>query len=244
MYNEAKCLNELGLSEQEISIYIALLRLGESPASTIAKEIGIKRTTVYPLLKSLTAKGCLLLYFKKNVRFYRPQKPKKLLKSFEKKIENFNSIIPFLESLEKKQISIPGLRFIETNKELEKFYYDILAEYKNKSYYIIGDIEAWENNNKSAFLKQYRKDRAKAGIKTKILLSYNSKIFNPETESLLREYKYLPEKYSFKSTMDIFKDKILIVSHSFNSIAVVIEIPEMVSIFKSMFEIIWNRMAI
>lgn len=236
---EIRYLSELGLSEHEAAVYLALLRLGESPASVVAKEVGIKRTTAYPLLKALLAKGCVLLYFKKDVRTYRAQKPKRLLANFEKKIKSFEGFLPFLESMERKKVPVFGLRFIETASELEQFYTSVLHEYKNGQYYIIGDIAPWEKNI-SAFLQQYRKDRANAGIKTKILLSHGSKPHNPENKKLLRTFKYLPKEYGFKSTMDIFSDKILIVNPNLNSMAVVIEIPEMVDIFKALFEIVWN----
>lgn len=239
MNGEIKYLNELGLSDQEAAVYVALLKLGESPASVVAKEVGIKRTTVYPLLKSLLAKGCVLLYFKKDVRTYRAQKPKRLLSNFEKKIKSFEGFLPFLESLEKKKAPVVGLRFIETKEELRQFYADILNEYKNKQYYIIGDIAPWEKNN-SDFLNAYREERARSGIKTKILLSHGSRAYNPKNKKLLRNCKYMPEKYNFKSTLDIFSDRILVVNPNLNSLAVVIEIPEMVDIFKSMFEIIWD----
>ncbi len=239
MNGETQYLNELGLSDQEAIVYLALLRLGESPASAIAKETGIKRTSVYPLLKSLLAKGCALLYFKNNIRTYRAQKPKRLLNNFEKKLHSFEGFLPFLESIEKKKIPTFGLRFIETTSELEQFYAHVLSEYKNQQYYIIGNIAPWEKSI-SSFLKKYREDRVKARIKTKILLSYGSKIHNPEDKHLLRTFKYLPPEYNFKSTMDIFPDKVLIVNPNLNSMAVVIEIPEMVDIFKVLFEIAWN----
>ena len=40
--------------------------------------------------------------------------------------------------------------------------------------------------------------------------------------------------------MNIFNDKILIISPHITSLAVVIAVPVMVDIFKSMFEIIWE----
>lgn len=236
---QINALLQLGLTKQEAQAYLALLKLGGSTASVIAKETGIKRTTVYPILKSLSIKGCVFVYFRKNKRYYYAQKPNKLSSLFEKKLEVFNNIVPLLESMDKKQAQTIGLRFIETKEELYQFYFNVLSEYKNKQYYIIGDINAWENNNYD-FLMQYRKNRAEAKIKTKILLSHGSKQFNPPEKNLLREYKYLPEKYIFKSTIDIFDDKILIVSPSLSSLAIVIAVPAMVDIFKSMFEIIWE----
>jgi len=237
-------LIDLGFSEQESQAYLSLLKLGGSLASTVAKEMGVKRTTVYPILKSLSRKNIVSVYFKKNKRFYHAVKPYKISSLFKKRLDLFNNIIPSLESIERKQAQIIGLRFIETQSELVNFYSDILDEYKKyktKQYYIIGNTPVWEGIDTS-FFKQYRKDRAKFKIKTKLLLSFESKSINPTEKSLLREYKYIPEKYQFKSTIDIFKDKVLIVGPNISSLAVVIAIPAMVDVFRSIFEILWDTL--
>lgn len=236
---QINALKQFGLNEQEAQTYLVLLKTGGSRASILAKEIGIKRTTVYPILKSLSEKGVVLVYFKKSQRFYYAQKPNKLSALFEKKLEFFNSIIPTFEAMDKKQAEAIGLRFIETEEELKQFYEDVLVDYKNKSYRIIGNTSEWQGVDQDFFIK-FRKDRAELNIKTKLLLSADSRNLNPIVKGLLREYKYLPEKYKFRSTMDIFKDKILIVSPDISSLAVVIAVPAMVDIFKSMFEIIWD----
>lgn len=242
MSNIIDSLNSLGLSNQESQVYLALLKIGGSTASIIAKEIGVKRTTVYPVLKELVEKGYVLVYFKKSKRIYYAEKPYKIAGIFEKKLEFFNNAIPLLDSMEKSQIKIFGLRFVETKEKLKRFYLDILSEYKNKSYRVIGNTVYWEKVDPEFFM-QYRKDRARLNIKTKLILSADSKDFNPTDKSLLREYKYFPEKYKFRSTMNIFDDKILIISPDLASLAIVIAIPAMVDIFKSMFEIIWDNIA-
>ena len=236
---QINALIDLGLNESEAQIYTSLLKIGGTTASILSKESGIKRTTVYPILKSLASKGCVLVYFRKNKRYYYAQKPGKLATLFGKKLEFFESVIPMFESMNKKQAEAIGLRFIETKEELQDFYKIILNEYKNKKYCAIGNITAWESSDPE-FFKKYRKERARSNIKTRLLLSADSKMFNPAEKNLLRECKYLPEKYKFKSTMDIFKDKVLIVSPYISSLAVVIAVPAMVDIFKSMFEIIWD----
>lgn len=236
---QINALKHFGLSEQEAQTYLSLLKIGGTRASVLAKEIGVKRTTVYPILKSLAEKGCVLVYFKKGQRYYYAQKPVKLATLLEKKLEFFNNIIPAFEAMDKKQAEAVGLRFIETREELKQFYEDVLVDYKNKSYRIIGNASEWEGVDQEFFV-QFRKDRARANIKTRLLLSADSKGVNPTDTRLLREYKYLPEKYKFKSTMDIFKDKVLIISPDISSLAVVIAVPAMVDIFKSMFEIIWE----
>ena len=234
-------LKELGLDDQEANVYLALLKMGGSQASVIAKEIGIKRTTIYPVLQGLAAKGMANVYFRKNRHFYYAQKPNRVVGLFKKKIESFESIIPMLESIEKKQVMISGLRFIETVEELKQFYNGILDDYKNKEYRIIGNALAWEGLEPEYFV-HFRKQRAEYKIKTKLLLTSASVELNPLEKSLLRDWKYLPDKYQFKSTIDIFDDKILIVSPELSSLAVVIAVPAMTDVFKSVFEMLWDML--
>lgn len=134
-----------------------------------------------------------------------------------------------------------GLYPIESKEELRSFYTKILEKYKGQQYHIIGDIDSWEKID-PVFLKQYRLNRAQAGIKTKILLSHSSKPHNPDDKSLLREYKYLPKEYVFENTVDIFDDYgILIVSPSAGALAIIIAIPAVVDVFRSIFDIIWEE---
>ncbi len=234
-------IKDLGLDNNEANVYLALLKIGGSQASLVAKELGIKRTTIYPILQALATKGMVNVYFRKNRHYYYAQKPNRVVGLFQKKIESFESIIPLLESMEKKQVMVTGLRFIETVGELEQFYNGVLDDYKNKEYYIIGNGQSWEDLDPDFFI-QFRKNRGKYNIKTKLLLTANFKLDNPTDKALKREVKFLPEKYKFQSTIDIFGDKILIVSQELSSLAVVIAVPAMTDIFKSIFEMMWEML--
>ncbi len=233
-------LQTLGLTEDEARTYLALLKFGGANAIALSKEVGLKRTTIYPILKSLHEKGFASTYFHNSKRLYRAEKPDKVAGQFEKRLASFSAIIPELKTIEKQTVSMIGLRFIETKQELERFYAGILIEYKNKSYSIIGSAKAWEGIDRE-FFQKFRRDRADAKIKTRILLSADSVEASPDDEKLLREVRVLPKKHTFKSTMDIFDDKILIVSPDQTALAVVIEIPSMVDIFKEMFEMLWEK---
>lgn len=233
-------LQTLGLTEDEARTYLALLKIGGGNALALAKEVNVKRTTIYPILKSLHEKGFASTYFHKSKRLYRAEKPDKVAGQFEKRLESFSAIIPELKTIEKQAVSTVGLRFIETKQELERFYTGILVEYKGKSYSAIGSATAWEGIDPE-FFQKFRFDRADAKIKTRILLSADSAAASPDDIKLLRDVRVLPKNHTFKSTMDIFDDKILIVSPDQTALAVVIEVPSMVDIFKEMFEMLWEK---
>ena len=239
MDNNVSVLIDLGLSESEAGAYLALLKLGGAKPSEVAKEMGIQRTTVYAILKELTQKGFATLYFRGVHRYYHAQKPKRLTSIFEKKLENFQEILPQLNAAERKQGGAVGLRYLETKEELKLFYSEILDEYQNGEYSIIGSAKSWEGIDPDYFV-QYRKDRGQAKIKTRLLLSAESEEVNPTDDKLLRSFRYLPEKYQFRSTIDIYDDKILVVGPDVSAAAVVIEVPAMVDVFKSVFEALWD----
>lgn len=242
--DNVKIIKDLGLPEQEVEAYLALLKLGGGLASTVAREMGVKRTTVYAILQSLAAKNLVLVYFRKSRKFYHPVPPKKLARLFEKKLDIFTKLIPTLESLDRKQAQMFGLRFIETKEELKQFYLDINEEYKNlkkKTYDVISSDISWEGIDPE-FFQQYRKDRAKLGIKPRLLFSEDSRENVESTTALLREYKFLPKTYTLKSSINIFRDKVLIADTKLDSLAVLISIQTMVDTFKAVFNLLWQML--
>lgn len=77
-------LIQLGLSEKEAEVYLMLLRIGPSPASSLARRINVKRVTVYSVLDSLSARGLVTFEENGNCRKYIPHDPECLLYGLEK----------------------------------------------------------------------------------------------------------------------------------------------------------------
>ena len=50
-------LENLGLTQTEITLYELLLKLGETPAGEVIRQSGMKRPTVYKALYTLEKKG-------------------------------------------------------------------------------------------------------------------------------------------------------------------------------------------
>lgn len=234
-------LRSLGLSDPEIAAYTALLKIGETGASELAKEMNIKRTTAYPILENLVEKAIVNSYKRGSKTYFIALSPNKLLSLYEHRLESLAGLIPMLEKLQGTQAKAYGVRFIQTKRELESFYNEILDDYKDKGYYIIGNANAFINLDPDFILK-FRRKRAERNIHTKLILSHDSKSAVGQNDpSLIREFKYLPEKFKFASTIDIYDDKILIVGPEIKALAVVIAIPPMVDVFRSVFEVLWEN---
>ena len=89
-------LREFGLSENEIKIYIALIKAGETTAQSIAKNADIPRTTAYHLLEGLIQKGLVSFIVKESKKYFQATNPKKLVSILEEKKKLMQEIMPQL----------------------------------------------------------------------------------------------------------------------------------------------------
>ena len=64
-----KALHRLGLSKNEIRIYIHLARTGEHKASEISEALSLHRTETYRILRDLEKKGLISSVFEKPLKF-------------------------------------------------------------------------------------------------------------------------------------------------------------------------------
>jgi sugar-specific transcriptional regulator TrmB len=64
-----KALNRLGLSKNEIRVYVYLARTGEHKASEISEALSLHRTETYRILRDLEKKGLISSVFEKPLKF-------------------------------------------------------------------------------------------------------------------------------------------------------------------------------
>lgn len=237
-------LSELGLTARETAAYLSLLKFPGARAGVIAKDVGVKRTSIYETLSALVQKGFASVYFKKSQRVYHPQHPQRVVNLFQNRVDAFMEIIPQLTAISGGTAQATGVRLIQTKEELEKFYLDVLVDYAGTSYDIIGSSAGWINVFGTEFPERFRRLRAKAKIKTRMILSHDSVATEPPTNQFLRDIRFLPDLYHFTSQLHIFSDTIVIVGTQLSAIGVVIAIPAMSDIFKTIFDFLWNSVAL
>ena len=137
-------LEQLGLSQREISIYLALLKLGTASIRDIAAQADINRGTTYETLKQLAGKGIVSYFPKGKRRIFCAEPPEVLLELAEEKrhtleqgIEDMKQhLIPQLNHL-KPDFNPGNVRFYEGDSGIEFVLKDILntvARQKSKSY--------------------------------------------------------------------------------------------------------------
>ena len=99
---DTKTLQELGLTESEARVYLALLELGPSLAGSISRKTGIHRRNIYDITERLIKKGLIGYILKNNRRLFEAANPEKFQDILKEKQQILEESMPDLTLFYKK----------------------------------------------------------------------------------------------------------------------------------------------
>ncbi len=128
-----KQLEQLKLSEKEISIYLAVLKHGKVSVADLARLTDIQRTTVYSSIQNLVRMGFLIEELGDTKKFYLPGSPESLRGLYKtdedawmKKKQLVEEVILEAKKLENVgSYNPPKIRFVQ-EEQSESFLYEQL----------------------------------------------------------------------------------------------------------------------
>jgi len=230
---ETKILQDLGLTEAESKVYLALLELGPSLAGQISRKTGLHRRNIYDITERLIKKGLIGYIIKNNRRLFEAVNPSRLKEIIDEKQQSLNEVLPKLNLLYKKTKEKQETNFYKGTEGLKTIFQDQLTA-ETKEILILGASQ-------SAFeilpfyFKWYDLDRKKRKIKVRIIAN---KEFNKPIP--LSEVRYLPEKYANPLAINIWNDKVAIILWKKPPLAIVIKNSEIAESYKKYFELTWK----
>lgn len=229
-------LNSIGFSDKESLVYLTLLELNDSLPSTISRKSGIKRPTTYVILEQLQKKGFVSHINKRGSLFYRAVDPQMLLEEEKNRCSKLQNIMPELQKLNQKFEVTPQMSVYEGREGLIQIMEDTLT---TKS-----DLSCWANPNiVMDLLEDYYPSYIKKKVERKIWLRgifCYDKIglkFKTKGKEELREVYLVPEeKFPFKNEINIYDDKVAIISHA-DQIGVIIQNQNIADTQKAIFNL-------
>lgn len=236
----SKILHNFGFTEKEAEVYLALLELGESLPSTIARITALKRPTVYVVLKALVDKGIVSHVKRRGVLHYIPLSPDLLFRDQQEKIEKFSAALPDFLNLYSRYQILPQMSIYEGKEGIIQIMEDTLTT--------SGEIFCWSNVNLAVktLLRDYHPDYLKKKIQKKIwsrclfLDDEAARTLKERSNIELREVYFIPkEKYPFRNEINIYDDKMSIISHEDN-IGIIIQNAAIAETQKSIFRLAFD----
>lgn len=240
-------LENLGISGKEIDAYLALLKLKSATVIQLAKTTGLKRTTVYHCLEDLINKGLVSKVVKNDKKTYVAEDPKEGLNNIlREKKDAIDLVVPSLKEMFGAGSLQPEIKIYRNVSGLKKIFEDLLkCEEKVSRYYLSGTI--LEELMGVEFVESFVRKRIKAGITSLSLRAFEK--YHPEWEKegthaqQHRKVKFLPEQYLVKPYMTIYDNKVVVISEQ-EKMGFIIESTEFAEAQKTIFDMLWNTVAI
>jgi sugar-specific transcriptional regulator TrmB len=120
MENMNEPLKEIGLSNKESEVYIALLKNSPIGGGELAKLLNMDRTHTYNILSNLISKGLATHILKNKKKLFRSTSPKNLLNQVHKKENIIKSILPELLKIEEIKKEPSSVRILEGKEGLRE----------------------------------------------------------------------------------------------------------------------------
>lgn len=240
-------LKNIGLSDKEARVYIAMLELGPASVLEIAAKAAVNRPTAYVQLEALKKMGLVSTQTRGKKQLFiagSPSQLAQLLNREEKEIEQkkdvLEKVLPDLSALFNLGGDKPVVRYFEGKEGLLVMQEEFL---KAKSKEILGIFSI------DAVLKlfpapsdDYSARRIRKGIHSKIIYTSSSgPILKTADAASLRESKYLPyEKFHFNADITVFDNNVAVTSLQGKVGASLITDRNIADSFRALFDFLWQ----
>jgi|SRR3989344_3687296 len=246
-------LKSIGLTDGEIEVYLALLKLGESTNSPIARHSQLQSSTVYYCLNTLIEKGFVTYILKGDRRHFRAVDPNNILKIIEEKEKDFlnnkeklSRIIPELKHLEKMIEETTTAEVFDGPRGIQMVFRQIFDELKKGDQYEAFVIEqSLEDPKDMEFLfTKHNKELKSKGIKLRLLAHERmrevfKKIYGEKFLDLYQEIRYVSQVIPIGIT--IYKNySITHVSEKNRPIAIRVKNERLAEMYRNHFNFLWK----
>lgn len=238
-------LISIGLTSGEARVFLTLLKLGSAKVGQIVRHSNVSYSKVYDVLDRLSSKGLVSHIILGNVKYFNAVEPYRLeeyIKNKEqevhKQLETANKVIPELAKIADKNRQNDMAEIFIGDRGIKTAYEILLRDATSKN--ILYYFYPFEGYHPIAspfysrlYLFQKQKKVQQRGIAT--LDFKQSKHYAEIAKGVKMKFVDFP----LPATMDIFKDKLLIISWE-NVTGILISSKEIAGHFRNYFDSIWK----
>lgn len=236
---DKEILRELGLTNNEIEVYLTLLQNGSISVNTIAEKAGLHRQAVYDALDRLLEKGFVNFVLKNNKKFFQSIRPEKIEEYLKEKEQKFKSILPDLIKLTQLPKEDTFVEVYKGKSIVRTVYRDIIKQFqKSRGDVLISGVEEKKfiEEDKIA-LEQHLKRLQKLRCKERILIKEGDTSF---VEGSQTEYRWIPEESFNPTPIYVYNDKLTFIIWGNPNYAIIIENKNLADSYRKQFNLLWK----
>jgi len=228
-------LEQIGLTDNEAEVYLALLKLGFGCAADIIEETGMHRTSVYGALSRLKVKGLVSHVIVDRKPFFKASDPERLKTVLEEKLKLVDDVLPKLRAVSEKSAAGHEVSYFRGIEGIKSLFEDII--HTRADYVGYGAGEQTDKILKYYF-KHFVEKKEKQGIHSRLVYVEGSKHIVPCSTSRIR---FLPKERASPTSVRIYRDKVAIMLLSIDEpFVVIIKNRYVADDFRKRFEYMWS----
>jgi len=230
-------LEDIGLTNAEIKVYLALLELGNATAGPIIEKSRLQSSVVHMTLNNLVNKGFVSFVKEGQRNHYQATNPNHIIDFINEKKERFQEILPELLSKQQRAKEKPEIITFRGIKGIKDLLMELL-EAGGKEHHTFGSTakslmlgDAWWVN--------YHKKRAEKGIKAKLLFNESLAHWKAEKKYPKSEVRYTKAGFEPLTETIIRNDKIGIIIWVDKPLGAIIHQKEAAESYDKFFQLMW-----
>ncbi len=236
-------LSQLGLTPNEIKVYLVLLELGENTVGPLIKKLGMHRQVAYDALEGLKERNMVLSSTKNNRLIFRIANPQNILDNIEQQKMVANNLMGEINDRLAGQKKGQEIRVYEG----EKAYRDFIRRRNdlqppNTTYMVMSGMSLIYKDmmTKGRIYERINRIRKKNNINTKILMNDAHRNEAEKLQRVNSEIRFLPEGFNSPTSFDIWHDSISLISHANGVFCIEIKNDDFHRSYLTYFELLWQ----
>ena len=243
-------LKELGLTDSETKVYLALLDVGDASRGAIVARSGIAGSKIYEVLERLQEKGLAATYLKDGVHRFKATSPNQLLAYLEEKraalaiVEtDVRRLLPALLARHAAPKTTQEVELVTGLKGFGALFREQVALLdKGECTYVIGGTSGSDEADVVAFFQKIHEMREAKGIRTRMLYNKRQRtavsaafgsVSYPHTET-----RYID--HAAPVAINIYRDHTVITVYDKTPIAIHVRSAAVAQSFREHFEQLWE----
>lgn len=236
---DVQILEDLGFTNAEIKVYLALLELGSATAGPIIEKSGLQSSVVHTTLNNLVNKGFVSFVKEGQRNHYQATNPKHISNYIDEKKKQFEKILPDLllkQQSSKEKSEVVTFRGIKGIKEL---LYELL-EAGGKEHHTFGSSKESLIMG-DTFWINYHKKRIEKGIKAQLIFNESLREWSKENRYAKTDYKFTEKGFEPLTETIIRNDKIGIILWTETPLGILIHNSIASKSYESFFQMLWKQ---
>lgn len=236
-------LKRLGFTDKESSVYLALLRFGDTGVNDIAQTAGVTRASTYDTLEGLGRMGLVTAYVENEQRRFSVEPPERLLtvlhlqrREVEVREEYAERLLPRLTAFHSSHETKPRIRYIEgidglrnMQREYEMHEGDIIQ--------LVG-YDAFRALEEKKMSREHRDMLHRTPRRVRTMLVTDGEL--PPAQSGAELRRVSPSLVQAMGEVTVWGDRVILFSYAGGIIAVEIRSPAIAGTLRAALELAWK----